>query len=92
MIDKEEIRHHSYAIVSQNLSMRRTRRPIKCLRNAFSVDVIKFMHGNGNSFTARLIRGAQYVNRDLPVDLEGALCRSHDIHTLTDSLQCKSSE
>jgi len=34
----------------------------------------------------------QYVDRDLPADLKGAVGRSHDINTLVDSIQCKSSE
>jgi len=37
-------------------------------------------------------KGAQYVDRDLTVDLKGTVGRSHDINTLADAIQCKSSE
>jgi len=37
-------------------------------------------------------RGVQYVDRHLTVDLKGTVGRSHDINTLADSSQCKSSE
>jgi len=37
-------------------------------------------------------RGAQYVDRDLPIDLKGTVGRLHDINILADSMQCKSSE
>jgi len=38
------------------------------------------------------VRGVQCVDRDLPDYLKGTVGRSHDINTLTDSIQCKSSE
>jgi len=38
-----------------------------------------------------LIRGIQYVDRDLPIDLKGTVVDRMTL-TLADSIQCKSSE
>jgi len=37
-------------------------------------------------------QGAQYVDRDFPVDLKGTVDRLRDINNLAYSIQCKSSE